>query len=138
MPRILLVCTGNTCRSPLAEVILKDLQPDWEVASAGVSPVVGQAASRGSLEVARARGFDLSRHRAQAVNAQLLGQADQVWCMTEAHRQSLLLRYPEFRAKLLTLAPFDIADPVGQSLEVYRECADQIEAALRLRLVCNE
>lgn len=133
MSRVLLVCTGNTCRSPLAEVILKNLQPSWEAFSAGASPAMGQPASRGALEVARERGLDLSQHRAQPVTAELLSRAEQVWCLTEAHRQTLLRRHPEFQDKIETLASFDIDDPVGQPLEVYRNCADQIEAALKLR-----
>lgn len=125
--RVLMVCTGNTCRSPLAEVLLRKLRPEWEVRSAGVMAGVGPA-SKNSLAVAAQRGLNLNEHRSQRVSQPLLDWADEVICMTEGHRQVLQQSYPDSKAKTLGR---EISDPVGQSLAVYQRCADQIEAALQ-------
>jgi len=126
-PRVLMVCTGNTCRSPLAQVLLQGLRSDWEVASAGVMAEPGPA-SRHSQMVALERGLDLSTHQARQVGAELLDWADHVLCMTEGHRKALQQRFPGVHAE--TLKP-QIGDPVGQPLDAYRDCADQLTKALQ-------
>ena len=125
--RVLMVCTGNTCRSPLAQVLLKRLRPQWEVRSAGIlaRPAPASAHSR---QVARERGLDLSDHQAQKVSSSLLHWADDVLCMTENHRRALQQSFPEATTQTLGR---EISDPVGQPLEVYERCADQIEEALQ-------
>lgn len=136
--RVLLVCTGNTCRSPLAQVILKQLRPDWQVRSAGLMAEPGAAASANSVRVARERGLDLTGHRSSAVSRELIAWADSILCLGEGHRAALLQQYPEAAAKTRVLReaagldrPWDISDPVGQGLSVYEACARQIEEALQ-------
>jgi protein-tyrosine-phosphatase len=133
MSKVLMVCTGNTCRSPLAQVILQKQQPDWEVRSAGVAAEVGSPAAAHSRELARQMGMDLESHRAQSVTPELVDWADQIFCMTESHLQLLRRAFPNSAAKARTLGA-DISDPIGQSLAVYQRCADQIEDALLKRV----
>ncbi len=124
-----MICTGNTCRSPLAQVLLQKQHPDWEVRSAGVMAETGSPAAAHSRELARQMGQDLEGHRAQSVNAELVEWADHILCVTQAHLQSLKRSFPEAAPKARTLGA-DISDPVGQSMAVYQRCAEQIEAAL--------
>lgn len=125
-----MVCTGNTCRSPLAQVILQKQQPDWEVRSAGVAAEIGSPAAAHSRELARQMGMDLEGHRAQSVTNELIDWADQILCMTETHLQHLKRGFPRAADKARTLGA-DIGDPIGQSLAVYQRCAHQIEDALK-------
>lgn len=136
--RVLLVCTGNTCRSPLAEVMLKQLRPDWEVRSAGLMASPGAPAAANSVLVARQRGLDLSSHQSTQLDRSLVEWADLILCLGENHRRALGQMFPEARDKTLVLReaaglekPWDISDPVGQSLAVYEECARQIDEALQ-------
>lgn len=130
MRKILMVCTGNTCRSPLAQVLLQSLDDQLEVRSAGVMAAPGEPASAHSRQVARERGLDLEGHRSQPVTRELLEWADQVLCMTHSHRQALRQRYPEL-AHHLHLLGSEIPDPYGRPLAAYRDCGLALEAALR-------
>lgn len=130
MSKVLMVCTGNTCRSPLAQVLLQKLHPDWDVRSAGVMAEVGSPAATHARELARQWGMDLEGHRAQSVTPELVQWADHILCLTESHLRSLTSSFPEAKAKARTLG-HDISDPIGQSMAVYQRCAEQIEEALR-------
>ncbi|MFN8606844.1 MAG: low molecular weight protein arginine phosphatase [Vulcanimicrobiota bacterium] len=129
MSKVLMVCTGNTCRSPLAQVIMQKLHPEWEVLSAGVAAEVGAPAAAHSRQLAREMGLSLEQHRAQSVTPELVAWADEILCMTSSHLNLLNQAFPEARNKARTLGR-EIADPYGQSLSVYQRCAEQIEAAL--------
>jgi len=135
---LLLVCTGNTCRSPMAEVIARDLLKGEDgavVRSAGVSAGPGAAATPQAVAAAGELGLDLSTHRSQPLTAQAVAEADQILTMTATHLAMVLQVAPEAadRAAVLDLDG-DIADPFGGTLEDYRATAEQIKTALLRRL----
>lgn len=140
---ILFVCTGNTCRSPMAEGLCrKQIEQagaqSWvKVASAGVSAFPGQSISAHTLEILRQQGIDLSQHKSQPVTDELLAQATHVIVMTSSHREILLHRYPKAAPKVQMLGDFregaespEIPDPFGLGLDAYQAVADAIEDAL--------
>lgn len=147
--QILFVCTGNTCRSPLAQALALDLcaaelgvAPEavlahgLSFASAGTSALPGQPASAGSLAAAAEAGLDLQAHQSQQLDHELLRRADLVFCLAQSHRRAILAEAPETAGKLLLLRPDgrDIGDPYGGELPVYRRVRDEIRAALLARL----
>ncbi|MEM7559753.1 MAG: Sua5/YciO/YrdC/YwlC family protein [Planctomycetota bacterium] len=141
---ILVVCTGNTCRSPMAEVLLRDLlkkrfpqfadeqQPRFHIASAGLSAYPGGPASVEAQVAMQKRGLSLRNHQSQAVTGQSLQQADLVLTMTRNHRAAILQQMPELenRVHLVSGSTEDVSDPFGGPEEVYEDCATQIEGFL--------
>lgn len=128
MKKIMFICSGNTCRSPLAEGLFKKyLQEnnitDIEVSSAGVGAFPGDAVSINSILVASNRGVDISDHRARNINPEHLLTTDLFFCMSESHK-SVLLRHCN-EEKIIVL---NIGDPFGRPIEVYEECAKQLES----------
>ncbi len=139
--RILVVCSGNTCRSPLAAAMLAERiagHPELAgttVTSAGTSAWPGAPASDGSLLVALERGIDLSSHRSRPLSAEMVHTADMVLVMGEAHRR----RVAEFgganRTHLVSsfgsdTGTADVPDPFGGSVEAYRATADAFDPML--------
>ena len=141
--RILFVCTGNTCRSPMAAALFNHLGNDagCQAESAGVAAFPGQPASAPAVEVMQAvYGIDLSGHRARNITRSLAEAFDLVLTMTEEHRQVLQQAMPELGGKLQTLARAagqdgpDVLDPYGCQAEQYAQTAAQLDALLRLLL----
>lgn len=145
---VLFVCTGNSCRSPLAEYLFRHKLADrlglseaqleeagYRVASAGTFAASGAPASGGTLDELQARGVDGTRHRSQPLTPELLQQADRVFVMTPEHREDALSIAPGAAAKVALLdRNCPIMDPIGGGPEAYRQCAAQIEQAVDARL----
>lgn len=136
--RIVFVCTGNTCRSPMAAGLARQiLGPEIFVESAGLAAWAGDSASPQAIAVLKEHDIDLSSHRARPVNSQTLAEADWIIPMTKAHELQLKGAFPEYSSKIKRLGDWgsqdkslDVSDPWGGSVEVYRQCAEEIEAII--------
>jgi protein-tyrosine phosphatase len=122
MQRILTLCIGNICRSPLAEVLLARELPSHQVWSAGLSALIGQPADPNSQLIAQEHGLDLSRHRAQQVSSIMCQQAEMILVMEQSHKAMLEQQFPVVRGKVFRIGQFggfDIADPYHQPREAF-------------------
>jgi len=142
--RILFVCAGNTCRSPMATGILRKLLPEEllsrvEIDSAGVGAVSGEPALGGAVEAAAARGVDISRHVSKKLTPELVRKADLILVMERSHMDKVREMCPAKTEHVMLLTELgerpargdgDIADPIGGTEEVYRRCYSQIEISL--------
>ncbi len=155
--RILFVCTGNTCRSCLAETIFKNMVKQEglsaEVKSAGIGAIPGLDAASLAVEVAKEAGINLGEHKTRSFNRELAEWADLILTLDETHKNFILTTMPEMTKKIFTLKEYEgnkkpsfyfvdlsIADPIGGSKEDYEECFREIKeelekllAAIKLR-----
>ena len=142
MKTILFVCTGNVCRSPMAEALFHRAAQglgEFRVLSAGLGALDGQPPTPHSVKAMRELGIDISEQRSQALTAGLVREADYIFGMTHSHVDTIALLYPQAADKTFLLREFDemlepfekdINDPIGGSYEMYVSCLKQIEQGI--------
>jgi glycine hydroxymethyltransferase len=147
---VLFVCTGNVCRSPMAEGLFRKMisgRPGLGTSSAGVSTYPGQSPSPHAVEVLAKKGIDISDIRSKPLTERLVQEATWIVAMTRSHLDSIFYQYPEAAEKTYLLREFepgaqsfDIGDPIGMGIEAYEEARDSIENALPglLKFVMSE
>jgi len=146
---VLFVCTGNTCRSPMAEVMCRQMIADRLgcspaeladrgvlVMSAGISAMNGGRPSPEAVDVMSRVGLNLTDHESQPLTSQLARHADVIWTMTRSHRQAIVAQWPEAAARTAVICPdqSDVSDPIGGPIEYYEQCARQLRAAISERI----
>ena len=146
---IVLICTGNTCRSPMAEMLCKmrvaeklgckigEIEDRGViVTSAGIAAGSGGRAAAEALQVMEENGLDLSEHVTQPLSDRLVRHADLLLTMTNQHRQAIVGHWANAADRTQVLCPdgTDVSDPIGGPQELYRRCAEQIDKALAERI----
>lgn len=141
MKSILFVCTGNTCRSPMAHFYLQHKleeigkQNDFLVDSCGMMTLGGESATMNSIKAIENYGVDMSKHRSKAITDIDIYSYDIILCMTMSHKLNLLLMYKDIENKIFTLKEYindknnedlDIKDPFGLNITRYEDCAKEI------------
>lgn len=138
--KFLIVCTGNTCRSPMAEGIFKDLAKkhkiDLQIKSAGTFAVDGSQISKNAIKALENIGIDIKGYKSSFLDENLVNQADVILTMTDSHRREIIRRYPQVEKKVYLLNEYafgnleDISDPFGGDLHIYELVRDQIYRAI--------
>lgn len=143
MTNIVFVCTGNTCRSPMAEVLAKYLFEKQGIAlavnSRGISVYSPASASSLAIEAVKEYGLDLSKHTAKQITLEDLEQSDIILTMSNQHKTMLKFMFPDYKKNnIYTLHEYadnlnkDIADPFGGSIHDYQSCMNELYAAIEV------
>jgi protein-tyrosine-phosphatase len=144
MPNVLIICTANICRSPVAEAVLRyrleeEGLENWEIGSAGTWAYPGQYAAEFSRKLMAEQGLDISNHASRIVSDELLENSDLGLCMAQGHIEALRAEFPKHREKIFLLSEMSdrnhsVADPYGGPLEEYvqmvREVSELIDSGL--------
>lgn len=128
--RILVVCIGNICRSPMAEGLLKRALPDRQISSAGLGALLGRGADPIAVQLMAEQGIDIGAHRARMLTDALVRESDLILVMDSQQQQQIATEYPHTRGKVFRLgesAKRDIPDPYRQSEEVFRSSLHLIQ-----------
>ncbi|HIY54221.1 MAG TPA: low molecular weight protein arginine phosphatase [Candidatus Agathobaculum merdavium] len=135
MDNIIFICTGNTCRSPMAEGLFRahggEEKTGLAAVSAGLFTQDGIPASENAVTAAKELGADISAHRSRMLTHEIAQSARYLVCMTGAHYDRVCEMFPDCADKVFTLTQRDVSDPFGGDLETYRRAAAEIDAGVR-------
>ena len=139
---ILFVCSGNSCRSPMAEAMMRKMlgkNKDVEISSAGLFALEGMRANENALRTMAKEGIELGRHRSRQLTQEMVNQAGVIVVMTGDHKEAIAHFSPGIEKKVFLLSEFeedanlrgtDIPDPIAQPLEAYQRCLAQMKSPL--------
>lgn len=142
--KIMFICTGNICRSAMAEAIMKkevkEKNKNVEVFSAGIYAETGDYSTYNAIETMKYYDIDLSKHRATNIRDSKIKEMDIILCATMSHKQNIIYIYPELKEKVFTMKEYanidnnkqdmDIKDPWGYDLRTYELCAQEIKQCI--------
>lgn len=142
--KIMFICTGNTCRSAmadgLAKKIIKDKNLNIEVYSAGIFAITGEHASYNSVAIMKEYEVDIALHKATAIEESNIEEMDLIFCATKNHKRQLIARYNNLKDKIFTMKEYaeidnngndmDIKDPWGYDINTFRMCAAEISLCI--------
>lgn len=137
--KIMFVCTGNICRSAMAEALLKKMakekNKEIEIHSCGTTAYPGDTCTEEAIKVMEEYKINMKKHRATHIKQSKIEEMDLILCATTSHKNSVISLYPELQGKVYTIKEYaqenvqepDIADPWGYNIQIYKQCAKEIK-----------